>query len=171
MIMKKLCGVYIEDDVKNIEVYGALFEEYDSDISIIGLNDLPENLTDIYPILLEKKPDFIIIDHELNKKVTYNGWDVLKEIRKQDATIYVILLTNFPLKDFKEEFYDYDKEIQKQNLEDQIYDVVRKVRRACELRADNLMLEEMQCQINQEKKKLSALEEIKDLLLKGKRVE
>ena len=52
--------------------------------------------------------DFLIIDFHLEKQVAYKGIDVLREIRKHDSTIYAVLLTDYELDDFADQFGDYD---------------------------------------------------------------
>ena len=106
--MKKLMGLYIEDDISNVMVQQARFELFEG-ISIKGLEVLPSNVEEYYPIIVRDDIDFLIIDHELDKQmVSYKGCDALNEIRKYDSTIYAILLTNYPLEDYKEELGAYD---------------------------------------------------------------
>ena len=45
--------------------------------------------------MIDQNVDFVIIDYDLGKQaVKYTGIDVLKNIREQDAEIYIIYLTN-----------------------------------------------------------------------------
>lgn len=153
--MRSLKGLYIEDDFNNVIIQQARFELFDG-ITIEGLEELPEKLDEYYTIVVENHIDFLIIDHELEKQtVTYKGCDVLNEIRKHDRTIYAILLTNYPLADYKEELGVYDYQITKGEFKEQgkIDEVVQKIRRACELRCDNKVLAELE-QRNREKEEL-----------------
>jgi hypothetical protein len=159
--MKSLKGLYIEDDFSNVLVQQAIFEVCDADIIIEGLEKLPENLDEYYPIVIRDQIDFLIIDHELEKQtVAYKGCDVLNEIRKHDRTIYAILLTNYPLADYKEELGVYDYQLTKGEIKEKgkIEEIVQKIRRACELRCDNKILAEME---QRKKEKEELIDELK----------
>ena len=56
--------------------------------------------------------------------------DVLREIRKHDSTIYAVLLTNYELDDFADQFGDYDYELQKSEITSRYKDVAEKIKRA-----------------------------------------
>jgi len=129
-------GIYIEDDNKNIDVVQALF--LPEDLEIVPLTELPLNIEELYPLILKQNADFLLIDHQLNKKVSYSGYDALQEIRKHDSTIYAVLLTTFKVEDFKEEFGIYDLEVNKAQLNDdtKLSEISEKIRRAC-VRATN----------------------------------
>ena len=163
--MDKLKGIYIEDDVNNIEVIKLLFEL--ENIIIVSLDELPDDVEDIYPLVMRNEPDFLLIDHELNKKVGYTGIEALREIRRHDRTIYAALLTNFPLEDFKEEFGEYDNEISKSELNTvkKMKEIVSKISRACELRKDNQLLETIDKRSRIEDNKLEELRLIQKRLL------
>ncbi len=148
-------GLYIEDDKKNITVVRALFEM--ENVFIEELDNLPDNVSDLYSLIIKKNVDFLIIDHELDKMVTYKGIDALREIRKCDSTIYAILLTNYPLEDFKDEFGDYDYQINKKDLGNKIKEISQKLKRACELRQDNCILSEIEQSQNERQKILETL--------------
>lgn len=124
-------GIYIEDDDKNIRVIQLLFEQ--EGFEVVSLPKLPIDIKDLYPLVLEQKADFLLIDHQLNKKVSYTGYEALKEIRKHDGTIYAVLLTTFKVEDFKEEFGIYDLEVNKDQLDDdnKLSEISEKIRRAC----------------------------------------
>ena len=132
----RLKGLYIEDDDSNILVYRELFDQ--EGFEILSVPRLPAIPEDIYPLIMELDPDFLIIDHELNKKVKYSGYEALLEIRKQDSTIFAILLTNFKVIDFKHEFGIYDLEVYKGDLDEdgKLNEISAKIRRACKRRAD-----------------------------------
>ena len=104
------------------------------------LDKLPLTVDSYYDIILEKNVDFLIIDFHLEKQVTYKGIDVLREIRKHDSTIYAVLLTNYELDDFADQFGDYDCELQKSEITSRYKDVAEKIKRACGLRKENLMI-------------------------------
>ena len=131
-----LKGLYIEDDNYNVLTYKELFGQ--EGFEILSVPQLPSAPQDIYPLIMEADPDFLLIDHELNKKVTYTGYDALCEIRKQDSTIFAVLLTNFPVQDFKKEFGIYDLEVSKGQLDDdaKLAEISAKIRRACIRAAD-----------------------------------
>lgn len=166
--MKELLGLYIEDDISNVMVQQARFDLFEG-ISIKGLEVLPERVEDFYPIIVRDHIDFLIIDHELDKQlVSYKGCDALNEIRKHDSTIYAILLTNYPLADYKEELGAYDYQLTKSEMKEngKIEEVVQKIKRACELRCDNKLLAEMELR-QKEKEKL--IDELRSFATAGKK--
>lgn len=129
-------GIYIEDDDKNIIVTQALFSQ--EGFEIVPLPQLPLDVKDIYPLVLQQGADFLLIDHQLNKKVSYTGYDALKEIRRHDSTIYAVLLTTFKVDDFKKEFGIYDLEVSKDqlNVDSKLSEISEKIRRACDRASD-----------------------------------
>lgn len=131
-----LKGLYVEDDNANVLVYRELFGQ--EGFEILSVPQLPSTPEEIYPLVMEIDPDFLLIDHELNKKAAYTGYEALCEIRKQDSTIFAVLLTNFPVQDFKHEFGIYDLEVYKGDLDndDKLDEVSTKIRRACLRLAD-----------------------------------
>lgn len=166
--MKELMGLYIEDDISNVMVQQARFDLFDG-ISIKGLEVLPSKVEDFYPIIVRDHIDFLIIDHELDKQpVSYKGCDALNEIRKHDSTIYAILLTNYPLADYKEELGAYDYQLTKSEMKEagKIEEVVQKIKRACELRCDNKLLAEMELR---QKEKEELINELKSFAAIGKK--
>ena len=124
-------GIYIEDDDKNIFVIQALFSQ--EGLEIVPLPQLPLDVKDIYPMVLQQNADFLLIDHQLNKKVSYTGYDALQEIRRHDSTIYAVLLTTFKVEDFRAEFGIYDLEVNKDQLndDDKLSEISEKIHRAC----------------------------------------
>lgn len=124
-------GIYIEDDDKNIYVVQSLFSQ--EGFEIVPLPQLPQNIDELYPLILQEDADFLLIDHQLNKKVSYTGYDALQEIRRHDSTIYAVLLTTFKVEDFKEEFGLYDLEVNKAQLndDDKLSEISEKIHRAC----------------------------------------
>ena len=145
--MRQLKGLYIEDDPSNVTVLQARLEKF-NDICIEGLEEFPQKPGEFY---------------ELDKqKVLYKGSDALREIRKQDNTIYAILLTNYTLEEYKDELGAYDFQLTKKEMKDpgKVNEIVQKVRRACELRCDNKVLAEME-QRNREKEEL--IKELKQI--------
>ena len=158
--MKELLGLYIEDDISNVMVQQARFDLFEG-IRIKGLETLPARVEDFYPIVIRECIDFLLIDHELDKQlVSYKGSDALNEIRKHDSTIYAILLTNYPLEDYKDELGAYDYQLTKSEMKEagKIDEVVQKIKRACELRRDNKMLAEMD---QRQKEKEELIRELK----------
>ena len=124
-------GIYIEDDDQNIRVIQVLFSQ--EGFEIVPLPCLPLDINELYPLILQQEADFLLIDHQLNKKVSYTGYDALQEIRRHDSTIYAVLLTTFKVEDFKEEFGIYDLEVNKSQLNDdtKLSEIAEKIRRAC----------------------------------------
>lgn len=166
--MKELLGLYIEDDISNVMVQQARFDLFEG-ISIKGLEALPDKVEDFYPIIVRDHIDFLIIDHELDKqRVSYKGCDALNEIRKHDSTIYAILLTNYPLADYKEELGAYDYQLTKSEMKEvgKIEEVVQKIKRACELRCDNKLLAEMELR---QKEKEDLINELRNFAATGKK--
>lgn len=166
--MRELLGLYIEDDLNNVAVQQARFELFEG-ISIKGLDELPDKVEDFYPIIIREHIDFLIIDHELDKQmVSYKGSDALNEIRKNDSTIYAILLTNYPLSDYKEELGAYDYQLTKNEMKEKgkIEEVIQKIRRACELRLDNKLLAEME---QRQREKEDLIHELKNITAAGKK--
>ena len=131
-------------------------------IEIEGLETLPQNINEYVAVIIEKKIDFVIIDHELEKMVSYKGIDALKAIREYDNTIYAILLTNFPLTDYKDELGNYDFQLNKNELREsgKIQELADKIRRACELRADNKVLAAMDVKQQEQERLLAELKKI-----------
>lgn len=142
--MKKLKGLFIEDEINNVYVYEMLLAK--ENLTLDYFEELPLNIEDYYPTILEKQIDFLIIDYHLDKQVQYKGIDVLKEIRKHDNTIYAVLLTNYQLEEFREQFSVYDYELNKEAFKDRYKDVAEKIKRACELRKDNFIIQEIEKQ-------------------------
>lgn len=166
--MKELLGLYIEDDISNVMVQQARFDLFEG-ISIKGLEVLPDKVEDFYPIIVREHIDFLIIDHELDKQlVSYKGCDALNEIRRHDSTIYAILLTNYPLADYKEELGAYDYQLTKSEMKEagKIEEVVQKIKRACELRCDNKLLAEMELR---QKEKEELINELRSFAATGKK--
>ena len=111
--MNKYLGLFIDDDQKNFESIKRLFSL--KNIQLLPYENLPQDINEIYQKVIDQNVDFVIIDYDLGKQaVKYTGIDVLKNIREQDAEIYIIYLTN---KDFVEdhigEFDQTVKEIDK----------------------------------------------------------
>lgn len=167
--MKELRGLYIEDDLSNIMVQQARFSLFEG-IQIVGIEELPKSVEEFYPLIVRDKIDFLIIDHELDKQmVSYKGSTALKEIRKNDSTIYAILLTNYPLSDYKEELGAYDFQLTKSELKEpgKIAELVEKIRRACELRRDNKILAEMELRNKEKEDIIQALKQFTGTEEKG----
>ncbi len=164
--MKKLIGLYIEDEPKNITMLQAWFELYSKkEIELVGVDVFPQQLNEFYDIVIDKNIDFLIVDHELDKvPVSYKGIDVLKEIRKNDRNIYAILLTNFSLDNYREELGEYDFQLEKRELQDpeKVKELVVKIKRACDLRSDNDILAGMVEVQKEEDALLQLLEQVKD---------
>ncbi len=160
--MDKLIGLFVEDDPSNISIYTKLFKL--EGLILESLETLPDNIQDYYEIVLKKNIDFLIIDFHLDKKVSYKGIDVLKEIRKHDSTIYAVLLTNYELETIADQFSDYDYELQKSAITLRYKDVAEKIRRACDLRRENLMCKSVENASSQDTETIRLLQEISSKL-------
>ena len=56
--MEKLVGLFIEDEIANIDIYTRLFEL--EGLKIEYLAKLPQTVEEYYDIILEKNIDFLI---------------------------------------------------------------------------------------------------------------
>lgn len=160
--MDELIGLFIEDEAANVDIYTRLFAL--EGLKLEYLDKLPSKVNDYYDIILEKNIDFLIIDFHLEKQVTYKGIDVLREIRRHDSTIYAVLLTNYALEDFADQFGDYDYELQKSSITTRYKDVAEKIKRACDLRKDNLIYKAVEIKQQQETETIRLLQEINSRL-------
>lgn len=160
--MSELRGLFIEDEVANIDIYTKLFAL--EDLHLECIDKLPATLDGFYDIVLERDVDFLIIDYHLDKQVTYKGIDVLREIRKHDSTIYAVLLTNYQLEDFADQFGDYDYELKKDAIVERYVDVAEKIKRACELRKENMIYKGIEQQAEEESDTIKLLKEISSKL-------
>ena len=160
--MSGLRGLFIEDEVANIDIYTKLFAL--EGLHLECIDKLPATLDVFYDIVLERDVDFLIIDYHLDKQVTYKGIDVLREIRKHDSTIYAVLLTNYQLEDFADQFGDYDYELKKDAIVERYVDVAEKIKRACELRKENMIYKGIEQQAGEESDTIKLLKEISSKL-------
>jgi DNA-binding NtrC family response regulator len=159
--MKKYKGLYVEDEFDNITIYTSLFES--EGLGMISA-ELPMELKDFYPLVVERDIDFLIIDYHLEKKVSYKGTDVLREIRSHDSTIYAVLLTNYDWDDFKNDLGEYDYELKKEVLIDNYQDVVKKIRRACMLRSNKEIEASLEYAKSEKQDTIALLREISNKL-------
>ena len=157
-----LFGLVIADVAANCYRYTRLFAL--ARVKLAWLDRLPLTVVSYYDIILEKNVDFLIIDFHLEKQVTYKGIDVLREIRKHDSTIYAVLLTNYELDDFADQFGDYDYELQKSEITSRYKDVAEKIKRACGLRKENLMYRAVEIKQQQDTETIRLLQEISSKL-------
>ena len=144
--MQTLTGLYIEDEPKNITLMQGRFSLFPG-IKLLGIDRYPQTLNEFYNFVVENDVDFLLIDHELEKaSVDYKGIEVLREIRSYDSNIYAVLLTNYPLGDYKDELGEYDYQLNKAELKDtkKMNELAAKKRRACSLRKDNNTLSLME---------------------------
>ena len=160
--MKKLKGLFVEDDKDNIFIYTQLLESVG--LELVYFETLPNDIGEYYNFIIENNIDFLIIDYHIDKQVSYKGIDVLKEIRKYDDTIYSVLLTNYDLDNFKEEFGEYDYEIAKKEFSNQYKNIAEKIKRGCEIRKQNQISKNIEDKIESDRKVISLLEEIKSKL-------
>ena len=155
-----LKGLYIEDDQSNLIVNSKLFRQ--EGFEMTNLPELPSDINELYPMVMEHRPDFLLIDHELNKLTGYSGFEALTEIRKHDRSIYAILLTNYKMEDYKEEFGAYDLQVHKSELanDEKLAEISCKICRACERTADLSVLAQLDEVRKLEEEKLSILRQI-----------
>ena len=125
--MSKYLGLFVDDDKKNFESIRRLFTL--KNIELLPYEDLPADINDIYQKALDNNVEFVIIDFDLGKQaVRYTGIDVLKNIREQDAEIYIIYLTN---KDFVQDHIgDFDQTVKKKEFANEVDNVVNRLVRA-----------------------------------------
>ncbi|MHA2854256.1 LM5578_1851 family response regulator [Paenibacillus lautus] len=161
-MMSELTGLFIEDELANIEIYTELFAT--EGLKLEYLKELPQSPEQYYDIILKMDIDFLIIDYHLDKQVTYKGIDVLREIRKNDSTIYAVLLTNYQLEDFSDQFGEYDYELKKDTITKRYSDVADKIKRACDLRKDNIIFNAIEEPQKEETNTIRLLKEISSKL-------
>lgn len=144
MTLKKIRGLYIEDEKANISTYSRFFKF--KDIEIHAPEELFESPSEYYELVCELDIDFIIIDNHLDKAgVAYDGFDILKEIRKQDSNIYIILLTNFDYSNRQNsELGELDQAIRKESFKENFEEVISRIKRAHQRRVDKETTEQIQ---------------------------
>lgn len=125
--MGQYLGMFVDDDIKNFTSIRRLLTL--KDIDLLPYGDLPLDINEIYRNVLDYNVDFIMIDYDLGKQpVKYTGIDVLKNIREQDAEIYIIYLTN---KEFVEDHIgDFDQTVKKKDFTKEVDNVVKRLVRA-----------------------------------------
>lgn len=126
--MKKIKGLYIEDELANIKTYTKFFEL--AGFEIIYLENLLDSPEKYYDFICENNVDFIIIDNHLDKQaVNYDGFKILQEIRKQDPNIYILLLTNFEYES-KDNLGDLDQTVNKEDFVKKFSEITERIKRA-----------------------------------------
>lgn len=125
--MSNYLGMFVDDDLRNYESIRRLFTL--KGIDLLPYEELPLDIDDIYKRVLDNNVDFVIIDYDLGKQaVKYTGIDVLQNIRRQDAEIYIIYLTN---KEFVQDHIgDFDQTVKKKDFAREIGNVVNRLERA-----------------------------------------
>lgn len=88
----------------------------------------------------------------------------ISHLRTNDSTIYAVLLTNYELDDFADQFGDYDYELQKSEITSRYKDVAEKIKRACGLRKENLMYRAVEINQQQDTETIRLLQEISSKL-------
>ncbi|MGN4444804.1 response regulator [Bacillus cereus group sp. MYBK79-1] len=132
----KIKGLYIEDELDNIESYGRFFT--DEGIELQGM-ELLESPDQYYDWICKENIDFVIIDNHLDKMgVKYDGFDVLEKIREQDSYIYILLLTNFQFNDKDKKLLgEFDQTILKKEFLTKFDEVISRIKRAHKRRISN----------------------------------
>lgn len=125
----KIKGLYIEDELDNVESYGRFFK--DEGIEIIGI-DLFDTPDQYYDLICKENVDFVIIDNHLDKKgVSYDGFDVLGKIRDLDSNIYILLLTNFEFGHKDQKILgEFDQTIMKKDFVIKFDEIILRIKRA-----------------------------------------
>jgi DNA-binding NtrC family response regulator len=136
-------GLYIEDDKDNIQSYGRYFE--DEGIEIVSISKLFDSVEDYYNVICKENVDFVIIDNHLDKAgVPYDGFDVLKAIRKIDPSIYLLLLTNFQYTDRQfDDLSEFDQTVLKKEFGDHFLGIINRIKRAHARRISQGVVEEV----------------------------
>ena len=91
--MDKKKILLVEDDEFILDLYSTKFSL--EDFEVLKAKDGVEGLE----LFKKDKPDFVLLDIKMPKM---DGWEVLKEIRKQDKKIPVIIFTNVGKEDLEE---------------------------------------------------------------------
>lgn len=91
--MDKKKILLVEDDEFILDLYSTKFSL--EDFEVLKAKDGMEGLE----LFKKNKPDFVLLDIKMPKM---DGWEVLKEIRKQDKKIPVIIFTNVGKEDLEE---------------------------------------------------------------------
>ncbi|MNC16928.1 Response regulator receiver domain protein [compost metagenome] len=143
-------GFYVEDEIENITSLKRLFKLEDIDLSYKEeLLDSPEGYYDLF---FEQDINFVIIDKNLDKKgMGYTGLDVLKEIRKQDSNIYIVLLTSYVDEVANEDLVDFDQVIDKGFLDDQLDVLITRIKRSYNRCKSKQIVEEIEVTLQQKK--------------------
>lgn len=159
-----LKGFYIEDDLSNITSYGQYFEE--AGIQILYEGKLLDSPDEYYDLICKHDVDFVIIDNHLEKQgVSYDGFDVLKSIRKHDASIYILLLTNYSYDNKSiQELGEFDQTINKDEFVKQFDGIINRIRRATYRKESDEFQMEVQIGLDKEQEVINEqLEELKKI--------
>lgn len=162
--MKKIKGLYIEDEEDNIKTYSRFFKR--QGIEIVALDSLFKNADEYYDYICKNDIDFVIIDNHLDKSaVNYDGFEILKEIRKQDSEIYILLLTNFDYNDKdKYQLGELDQTVNKEQFMNEFIEITSRIQRAYNRRIGINTAEDVKLGIDLKIKKANEeLSELKEL--------
>ncbi|MEC0210989.1 response regulator [Paenibacillus ehimensis] len=122
-------GFYIEDELENINSLRRHFNL--EGIELHYKEELLESPNQYYDLFCELKINFLIIDKNLDKKgMGYSGLDVLKEIRKQDSNIYIVLITSYVNEIEIKDLSEFDQVIDKGNLESELDSLIIRIKRS-----------------------------------------
>lgn len=88
--------IVIADDSKLLR---TRFKELMKNFKNIEIAGEAENGNDALFLIQECKPDIAILDIRMPEM---NGIEVLKKVRQEGLSIYIIILTNYPYKQYKE---------------------------------------------------------------------
>ncbi len=81
--MRELKGLFIEDEVANIDIYTKLFAL--EGLHLECINELPATLEGFYDIVLKRDVDFLIIDYYLDKQWVKDSLDISEAYSKPGA--------------------------------------------------------------------------------------
>lgn len=92
--MDKFRILYIDEEESwRSEVYNYLNEYFD----ILILEELPQNVSDIWELIINFNPDGVLLDYKLNLSgtVSYSGDDVANEIKNHNKHLPIFMITSF----------------------------------------------------------------------------
>lgn len=147
--MNKFKGLLIDDEKDNYDTYARYMRG--REIDVVPFFELPENVDEIYNIILNNDVDFVIIDKELGKQsVAYSGLDVLRMIRKNDREIYIMFLTNNDIGENMDELGEFDQIIKKKDFATEFDMIIKRLERGLS-RELSFKMEREICEANRQR--------------------
>lgn len=124
--MTNLRGLYIDDKPENRFVYSLKFSQ--EGLNVDAIDELFDDVEQYYDYFYDNSFDYFILDYELNG-VTYDGLDVLRNIREIDDTVFVLLLTNKDYNAIGHELSEFDYVIAKSEIANEIMNFKKRMLR------------------------------------------